>query len=327
MTTCTTRTATQTTGYKPMRLVFMGTPAFALPTLKALVDARHDIAAVYTQPPRPAGRGQKDTPSPVHNYAQENNIPVYTPASLKGEDEQKLFAAHNAEAAVVVAYGLLLPKPILDAYPMGCINVHPSALPRWRGAAPIQRSIMAGDTETGICIMQMDEGLDTGDILIYEKEFLPDFIDAGGLHDMLAAQAGSLVLLALEGLKNGSIIPQKQSEDGVTYAKKISKEECHIDWNKPAEEIYNHIRSLSPSPGAYFIYNGEKIKIFSAQRCTSDKEFERAKAGQVISKFMDIKCGKGILMPPYELQRPGKKRMGDDEFLQGFPIPPGSILE
>lgn len=309
-----------------MRLVFMGTPAFALPTLKSLVEAGHEITAVYTQPPRPAGRGQKETPSAVHAYAIERGLSVFTPVSLKGEAEQKQFASHTAEAAVVVAYGLLLPKPILDAYPLGCINVHPSLLPRWRGAAPIQRTIMAGDTETGICIMQMDEGLDTGDVLVREEEFLTDGMDAGDLHDMLANEAGPLVLLALDGLKNGSITPQKQSADGVTYAKKITKEECHIDWGKPAEEIRNLIHGLSPSPGAYFVFNGEKIKIFDAEFLPSDKEFEHAKPGEVLTNHLDVKCGKGVLMIQ-ELQRPGKNRMYSVEFSKGFSIPPGSMLE
>ncbi len=329
---CTAPTATTitTTGYNPMRLIFMGTPAFALPTLKALHEAGHDIAAVYSQPPRPAGRGQKETPSPVHQYASANNLPVFTPVLLKSTDVQKAFAEHKAEAAVVVAYGLLLPKPILGAYPLGCINVHPSLLPRWRGAAPIQRAVMAGDKMTGICIMQMDAGMDTGDVLLREEMPLPDSSDAGELHDMFAEKAGPMVLHTLEGLKNGSIKPVKQSADGVTYAHKISKEECRIDWNKPAETIHNHIRGLSPSPGAYFIYNNEHIKVFGSSFAKAKPEHftGNVKSGAVVSQFLDIACedGKSILTLE-ELQRPGKKRIYSMEFLKGFNIPVGSILE
>ncbi|MFO0388391.1 MAG: methionyl-tRNA formyltransferase [Alphaproteobacteria bacterium] len=313
-----------------MRIVFMGTPQFALPTLKALHSSGHEIVAVYTQPPRPAGRGQKDTPSPVHQFAAENNLRVFTPVSLKSPEAQEEFTAHKADIAVVVAYGLLLPKAILEAYPLGCINVHPSSLPRWRGAAPIQRTIMAGDKETAICIMQMDEGLDTGDILIREEEFVSDSCTAGELHDVLATEATPLVLLALEGLENGSIIPQKQSTEGVTYAKKISKDECRIDWNKSATEIVNLIRGLSPSPGAHFMYKGEKIKVLNAEdsMMNLDKlEYSiPIRPGMVLNKYFDIACGKGCISH-LELQRPGKTKMFAEEMLKGFPIPPGSMLE
>jgi methionyl-tRNA formyltransferase len=308
-----------------MKVVFMGTPQFALPTLKALAESSHEIVAVYTQPPRPAGRGQKDTPSPVHQYALENNIPVYTPTSLKTPEAQAEFAAHKADVTVVVAYGLLLPKPILEAYPRGCINVHPSKLPRWRGAAPIQRTIMAGDKETSICIMQMDAGLDTGDILYEETEFVPDFADSGELHDMLAEQAGPMILLTLDALQKGSITPRKQSSEGVTYAKKITKEECRIDWNQPAEHIKNQIRGLSPSPGAYFMYKGEKIKVFTAS-ASSMRHFSDVAPGTTIDNHLVVACGKGILSMQ-ELQRAGKSPLMSQEFLKGFPIPPGSILE
>lgn len=314
-----------------MKIVFMGTPHFAVPTFKALCESEHDIVAVYTQPPRPAGRGQKETPSPVHQYALEKNIPVYTPASLKDEATQKIFRAHKADIAVVAAYGLLLPPLILTAYPLGCINVHPSLLPRWRGAAPIQRTIMAGDKETGICIMQMEIGLDTGDILYQQNEFIPDSMNAGELHDMLAQQAGPMVLLVLEGLKNKTITPRPQSSEGVTYAQKITKEECRIDWNQDATAIENIIRGLAPTPGAYCIYKGEKLKILDASASKMDLIKKgnldpATRPGTVISHSLDVACGKGILSLE-KLQRPGKTALYSQEFLKGAPIPLGSILE
>lgn len=303
-----------------MRIVFMGTPAFALPTLKVLHESNHEIAAVYTQPPRPAGRGQKETPSPVHQYADKHNLKVLTPESLKDTETQKIFSEHRADAAVVVAYGLLLPTPILEAYRLGCINVHPSLLPRWRGAAPIPRTVMAGDRETGICIMQMDEGLDTGDILLMERYPVAAGTTAGALHDTLAEKAGRLVLKTLEGLQKKTIVPVKQSANGVTYAKKITKAECSIDWQHPAREIYQHVLGLNPAPGAFFTYNNEVIKLFAA-----DIEEKSAAAGTVLDDRLLIACGQGSLRLK-ELQRPGKTRMAAAEFLHGFPIPPGSIL-
>ncbi len=304
-----------------MRIVFMGTPVFALPTLQALHKAGHEIAAVYTQPPKPAGRGQKETPSPVHQYAQEHNLPVHTPASLKSAEVQKTFSEHKAEVAVVVAYGLLLPKPILEAYPLGCINVHPSLLPRWRGAAPIQRTIMAGDKETAIVIMQMDEGLDTGDMLLVERCAIAPGTTAGILHDTLAEKAGQLVLKTLEGLKKKNLAPQKQSDIGVTYAKKIAKAECALDWKRPAQELYHHILGLSPAPGAFFTYNNETIKVFAAA-----VEEKSAAPATALDDCLLIACGQGSLRL-LELQRPGKKRMDAAELLRGFSIPPGSMLE
>lgn len=298
----------------------MGTPDFAVPTLAALQQSSHKIVAVYTQPPRPSGRGQKETPSPVHQFALENNLPVYTPTTLKSTEEQSKFAAHKADIAVVVAYGLLLPKPILEAYPHGCINVHPSLLPRWRGAAPIQRTIMAGDKKTAIMIMKMDEGLDTGDILLSKNVDIPEGTTAGNLHDALARDAAPLILKVLNEID--TIKPQKQSEIGVTYAKKITRENCLIDWKKPAEEIYQQILGLSPSPGAYFIYNNEIIKIFDA---TVEKTKATTNSGTIIDDKLGIACGENILRPTV-LQRPNKKRMTADELLRGFTIPVGTIL-
>ena len=320
-----------------MRIVFMGTPEFALPTLKALIQAQKresamsarsaascenqeiftgalEIVAVYTQPPRPAGRGQKETPSPVHQLALEHGLNVYTPVSLKSPEAQAEFINHKADIAVVVAYGLLLPKPILEAYPRGCINVHPSKLPRWRGAAPIQRTIMAGDKETAICIMQMDEGLDTGDILLQKDVSIPGGMNAGALHDWLAKDAAPMVIEVLETNPTA----KKQSEIGVEYARKITKEECRIDWNQPGESICNQIRGLSPYPGAWFEHQGEAIKIFSAHYAPIrgvpeklDPVLRRDDSG------VYIPCSDGRIYP-LELQRPGKKRMKVSEFMAGF---------
>lgn len=292
-----------------MRIVFMGTPAFAVPTLETLHKAGHDIVAVYTQPPRPAHRGQKDTPSPVHEYANAHGLKVYTPVSLKTPEAQAEFAAHNADIAVVVAYGLLLPKPILEAYPMGCINVHPSLLPRWRGAAPIQRTIMAGDKQTAIVIMQMDVGLDTGDMLLTEPYPIADGTTAGTLHDALAEKAAPLVLRALEGLQNKSIAPVKQPDTGVEYAKKITKEEAQLDFTRSAKTVLQTILGLSPSPGAWFEHQGERIKIYNAYASDSKDS----------SAGLCLPCNPGFLYPT-ELQRPGKKRMSVEEFMQGFKL-------
>lgn len=306
-----------------MRIVFMGTPEFAVPALAALYNSEHEIVAVYTQPPRPAGRGQKDTPSPVQQFSDEHNLPVYTPLSLKTTEAQAEFAAHKADIAVVVAYGLLLPKPVLEAYKFGCINVHPSLLPRWRGAAPIQRTIMAGDEITGICIMKMDEGLDTGDILMKKEGIFTAGLDAGELHNMLAKEAAPLLLETINNIEN--LEAEKQPSEGVTYAKKITKEECKIDWNSSAEHIYNRIRGLSPAPAAYFTYNNEKIKIFSA-RFSTMKHFKNVPAGTVIDNYLTVACGEGVLMIE-ELQRPNKKRMFSMEMLKAYKIPEGTALE
>ncbi len=304
-----------------MRVVFMGTPVFALPALKALAESKHKIVAVYTQPPRPAGRGQKETLSPVHSFALEHKIPVYTPETLKSSELQKEFAGHKADIAVVVAYGLLLPRPVLEAFPLGCVNIHPSALPRWRGAAPIQRTIMSGDKKTSIVIMQMDEGLDTGDMLLAEDAEIPVGTNAGELHDILAEKSAPLLIKALDHIK--SLTTQKQLETGVTYAKKITRQDCEIDWQKPAGEIYQQILGLSPTPGAFFNYNGEVIKIFDA---VVEEKIGNYNAGTVIDEKIGIVCGDGRILRPTVLQRPNKKRMDADEFLRGFSIPVGTKL-
>ena len=305
-----------TNTFNRFNLVFMGTPAFAVPSLRALHEAGPNIIAVYTQPPRPAGRGQKEMPSAVHQYALAHNLPVHTPVSLKDASAQTLFSSHNADAAIVAAYGLLLPKPILDAYPRGCINVHPSLLPRWRGAAPLQRTIMAGDKETAIVIMQMNEGLDTGNMLSIQRFPIASGTTTGRLHHQLAEAAGPLLLETLNNLD--AIIPQLQPEQGITYAKKITKADAAINWNQPATTIYQHILGLSPAPGAYFFYNGETIKIFEATLEKGD-----APPGTVLDTSLTIACNSGALRPTV-IQRPGKKRMTVTEALHGLSIPAGS---
>ncbi len=306
----------------PLKLIFMGTPEFALPTLKALAESEHMVVAVYTQPPRPAGRGQKERLSPVHEYALSRNLPVHTPSTLKPEDIQQRFREHDADAAIVAAYGLLLPQAILEGTRMGCINVHPSLLPRWRGAAPIQRTVMAGDSETGVVIMQMNAGLDTGDMLLVRRFTVDADMNAGKLHDTLAAHAGPMVLETLDGLIHGTISPVKQPETGVTYAKKITKEECRIDWKEPAPAIRNKIRGLSPHPGAFFVFKGEAVKILDAAIAPS---FDST-PGTVTDAMLTIACGEDALRPLI-LQRPGKKPMATDEVLRGYVIPSGSELE
>lgn len=306
----------------PLKVIFMGTPEFAVPTLAALIYSQHEICAVYTQPPRPAHRGKKETPSPVHKLAKAHGLSVYTPEKLTAKDIQREFAAHGADVAVVAAYGLLLPKPILTACRYGCINVHPSRLPRWRGAAPIHRTVMAGDRETSICIMQMDEGLDTGDILLEVNYAVPLDMTAGELHDMLSDEAGSLVLETLTRLEAGNITPMKQPKDGVLYARKIKKEECRIDWNLPAREIYNRIRGLSPAPGAFFEYNNERIKIINLEIVDTDKE---GVCGVTLDDGLTIQCEGGAVRPTL-VQRPGKKPMPTEEMLRGYPIPAGTWL-
>lgn len=304
-----------------MKLVFMGTPDFAVPTLQALIDSnQHDVVAVYSQPPRPAGRGYKETPSPVHQLADEHGIAVHTPKSLKNESIQAQFRCHGADAAIVAAYGLLLPKPILQAYPYGCINVHPSDLPRWRGAAPLQRTIMAGDTDTAMCIMQMDEGLDTGDVLLRQPLKVASDMTTGELHDIMAALGAECVLKTLELID--MLEPARQSECGITYARKITKEEAVIDWSKSASEICNHIRGLNPYPAALTTLFDETIKIYNAMHASISSG---ATPGTVLDEQLTIACGEGSLRIT-ELQKPGKRRTRAEEFLRGNTIPAGTVL-
>jgi methionyl-tRNA formyltransferase len=298
-----------------MRLVFMGTPEFSVAALQALIEAGHEIACVYSQPPRPAGRGYALKPSPVHALANARGIEVRTPVSLKSAEEQNRFAALNAEAAVVVAYGLLLPKPILDAPRFGCFNIHASLLPRWRGAAPIQRAIMAGDTETGVTIMKMDVGLDTGPMLLTKSLAITPETTYSTLHDQLMAVGSTAIV---EALKEPDASGQPQPEAGVTYAHKINKTEAHIDFSKPADSVRNHIHGLSPFPGAWCMINGTRIKILRA-RVTSGA----GEPGTFINNQLSIACGEGAL-ELLELQREGKGAMQAQDFIRGYPISTGT---
>ncbi len=300
-----------------LRLAFMGTPDFAVPTLAELIAQGHDIAAVYSQPRRPKGRGMALEPSPIHQFAQKAGLPVRHPVSLKGEAEQAEFAALDLDAAIVVAYGLLLPKSILEAPRLGCFNLHASLLPRWRGAAPIQRAVMAGDEETGVMVMQMEEGLDTGPVLMAERVRIGRKT-SGELTAELSRLGADLMVRALGALERGAVTPQRQAEAGVTYARKITKDEARIDWSKSASEIDAHIRGLAPSPGAFTEAKGERLKILSALPVK-----DRGEPGEVITDDLTVACGEGALKL-LKVQRAGKGVMEARELLKGFPLPPGT---
>jgi len=300
-----------------LRLAFMGTPDFAVPTLAELIAQGHDIAAVYSQPPRPKGRGMALEPSPVHQFAQKAGLAVRHPVSLKGEAEQAEFAALDLDAAIVVAYGLLLPKPILEAPRLGCFNLHASLLPRWRGAAPIQRAVMAGDEDTGVMVMQMEEGLDTGPVLMAERVKIGRKT-SGELTAELSRLGADLMVRALGALERGAVTPQPQDEEGVTYARKITKDEARIDWSKSAAEIDAHIRGLTPSPGAFTEAKGERLKILSALPVK-----DRGEPGEVLTDDLTVACGEGALKL-LKVQRAGKGVMEARELLKGFPLPPGT---
>ena len=300
-----------------MRLAFMGTPDFAVPTLDALIDSGHDIAAVYTQPPRPAGRGKALSPSPVQRRAEAAGIAVRTPASLRGDEEQAEFAALGLDAAVVAAYGLILPEPILAAPRQGCLNVHASLLPRWRGAAPIQRAILAGDTRTGVTIMQMERGLDTGPMLAALATAI-DRKTAGELAAELAAIGGALMAEVLDRLYQVGRIPQREA--GATYAPKIDKKEARLDFAEPAEAVERRIRAFNPAPGAWFDHEGERIRILAAEI----SELSGA-PGTVLDHGLAIACGSGSIVPTL-VQRAGRAAMRPDELLRGFVIPVGAQL-
>src|SRR5512135_1072842 len=302
-----------------LRLAFMGTPVFAVPTLVELIGQGHEIACVYSQPPRPKGRGLESEPSPVHALALKHGIEVRTPASLKAVAEQESFAALALDAAIVVAYGLLLPKPILDAPRLGCFNLHGSLLPRWRGAAPIQRAIMAGDAETGVMTMHMEEGLDTGPVLLAERTTIGRKT-YGELHDELARLGADLMVRTLAALERGSLSEQLQPDTGATYAKKILKEETHIDWSKPAREIDCLVRGLSPLPGAWTEVKGERLKILNCEPAEG-----RGAPGVLLDDSLTIACGSGALRLT-RLQRPGKSAMKAGELLRGFALARGTTF-
>ena len=300
-----------------MRIIFMGSPDFAVPTLDALVDAGHEVVAAYTQPPRPAGRGKSKRPTPVEERAGELGIEVRSPKSLKGEAEQEAFAELEADVSVVAAYGLILPQPILDAPMLGCLNVHGSLLPRWRGAAPVQRAIMAGDEATGVTIMQMEAGLDTGPMLLKRALEIEDK-NAAQLTEELAKLGAVMMVEVLADLPEFE--PIEQPDDGVTYAAKISKEEARIDWSRPAAELVRQIQGLAPFPGAWFEANGERIKLLAAEITTS-----HGAPGEVIDDQLTIGCGNGALRPT-QVQRAGKGTMSAEELLRGFFIAKGKVL-
>ncbi|SDE82488.1 methionyl-tRNA formyltransferase [Rhodospira trueperi] len=305
-----------------LRVVFMGTPDFAVPALRAVADA-HEVVCVYTQPPRPAGRGKKERPSPVHQAAEALGVPVRHPATLKDPADREAFAALGADVAVVAAYGLILPRPVLDAPRLGCVNIHASLLPRWRGAAPIQRAIMAGDAETGLTIMRMEAGLDTGPMLLSVKTPIGPDTTAGTLHDTLAAMGAPLILEALDGLAAGVLTAVPQPVDGVTYAAKIDKGESRIDWTRPAPDLDRHVRGLSPVPGAFFEHDGERVRVLAAT--PEDGRAETA-PGTVLDDAPRVACADGTALRLDRLQRAGKGPVDGAAFLRGRPLPPGTVL-
>ena len=308
---------------KPLRLVFMGTPAYAVPTLDALVANGHSIAAVYTQPPRAAARGRKVRPTPVAVRAGAAGIEVRTPPSLKPAEVQAEFAVLDSDLAVTVAYGLILPPAVLAAPRLGCINAHASLLPRWRGAAPIQRAIMAGDGESGVTIMRMDEGLDTGPVLASEAVPIGPETTGGMLHDTLAALSARLIVDAIAGLVQGGLTERPQPEAGATYAGKLEKHETAIDWRTPAARIERTVRALSPVPGAWFSHEGERIKVLAAAEAVAAPD---APPGTVIDAALTVACGDGSALRPLRLQRAGKAAMATNAFLRGRPIAAGTQL-
>ena len=301
-----------------MRLIFMGTPDFAVPTLIELAARGHDIAAVYTRGPKPAGRGMDMQHTPVEREARCLALTVHTPMTLKDSDAQNTFRAHNADAAVVVAYGLILPKPILEAPRLGCFNVHASLLPRWRGAAPINRAVMAGDPDSGVTIMQMDEGLDTGAMAMAERMPIGADMTAGELHDALSRLGADLMLRVLAAADRGSLQLTPQPQAGVTYAEKISKNETRIDWSKPWKQVHDHIRGLSPFPGAWFEFDGVRVKVLRSIRGGGG-----GPPGTLLDDKLTVACGDGAVQL-VQVQRAGKQPMSADEFLRGTPLKVGT---
>ncbi len=302
-----------------MRIVFMGTPEFSVPALDALHAAGHEIVAVYTQPPRPAGRGKKDRPSAVQTAAERLGLTVRCPVSLKDQETQASFAELQPDVAVVVAYGLLLPQAVLDMPALGCLNIHASLLPRWRGAAPIHRAIMAGDAETGVCIMQMEAGLDTGPVLLRRTQTIRPDDTTSSLHDRLAAQGADAIVDCLAELPNLTAV--EQSETGVSYASKIDKAEAQIDWTRDAADVDHHIRGLSPFPGAWFDLAGTRVKVLLSEAAPHVS----GQVGHVLGGDLTVGCGTGAVRL-VRLQRAGKGPQDAETFLRGFPIPAGTNL-
>ncbi|MDA1090221.1 MAG: methionyl-tRNA formyltransferase [Proteobacteria bacterium] len=305
-----------------LRLIFMGSPDFSVPVLEALIDAGHEVTCVYSRPPRPAGRGQKQKLSAVHAFAEAKGLPVRTPETLKDADVQAAFAALDADACIVVAYGLILPAAVINAPRLGCLNVHASLLPRWRGAAPIQRAILAGDTETGVSIMQIDDGLDTGDVLLTGKIPITPTTTAETLHDALAALGATLMRDALEGLAAGTLKATPQSDVGVTYATKLTRDEGRLDWRLPAVELERHVRALNPWPGVWFDHDGDRIKVLAAEIVDRQEDCGQP-PGTLIDNALAVACGTGALRL-LRVQRAGKDSQDGAAFVRGFPMPSGT---
>jgi len=307
---------------RALDLVFMGTPAFAATILDALIDAGHHILAVYTQPPRPAGRGHRPQPSPAQLLATQYRLPVRSPVALRTQEVQAAFAALSADAAVVAAYGLILPRSVLMGPRLGCFNIHASLLPRWRGAAPIQRALLAGDAVTGITIMQMEEGLDTGPIWMQEALPIGSDATATTLSTELAVLGGRLMLAALDGVAEGALKPRAQPEEGVTYAQKLRREEGRLDWRLPSTDLERRVRALDPWPSAFFDSGSERIQVQAAIALPGPAG---GVPGTVLDDRLSIACGEGVLRP-LRLQRPGRASLEAQAFLRGLPIPPGTVL-
>ncbi len=311
----------------PPRLVFMGTPDFAVPTLLEIAGRGYEIAAVYTRASKPSGRGMAPQQSPIEREARRLGLTVLTPKNLRSDEARAAFRSHGADAAVVIAYGLILPKPILDALPLGCFNLHASALPRWRGAAPINRAIMAGDTETAVMVMRMEEGLDTGPIAMAERVTIGPDMTAGDLHDRLARLGADLMVRALAAIERDALKLTPQAEAGVTYAGKVEKGETRIDWRLPWQTVHNHCRGLSPFPGAWFELAGERDKARVRVKVLRTTKGEGSGApGTVLGNGLTIACGEGAVRI-VELQRAGRAPMTAEEFLRGANLPPGTQLE
>ena len=306
-----------------MRIAFLGTSEFAVPALQALVEAGHEVVAVYSRAPKPAGRGQQERKTPVHQLAEELGLPVHTPKTLKSDQEAAAFKALDLDAAVVVSYGHILPRSFLDAPVLGCINIHGSLLPRWRGAAPINRAILAGDSETGVTTMRMDEGLDTGPMLLAERTPISAADSAETVHDRLAELGATLIVSTLDGLVARSIEPVPQPDEGVTYAHKLGKEEGLLDWRRPAAELERKVRAFHPWPGTSFELNGERIKVLEATLALAGGAPGTVAIGR--DGFPLVACGVGGLKL-VKLQRPGKGAQPADAFLRGFALPAGTVL-
>lgn len=308
--------------FQPLRIIYMGTPDFAVLPLQTLVDVGHTICAVYSQPPRPAGRGQKIQQSAVHTFAENHKLPVLTPLNFKSAVDQDIFREHQADIAVVAAYGLILNQTILGIPRLGCINIHASLLPRWRGAAPIQRALLAGDMETGITTMQMDVGLDTGDILLKHSIPIAGYTTAVSLHDQLSQLGATMIIETLAQLQAGQLTRRIQSKEGVTYAAKLRKEEGYLDWHNDAVSIGRQVRALNPWPGTYFTHRDETIKINEVEIVDHNGY---AAPGTVLNDRLLIACGQHAIRP-LKLQRPGKAWMNTQSFLQSLPISQGTLL-